>query len=224
MSTSCTRRLFGGIAPASPLARPRRASRCFAVDCWLEFHATSEHCCERGGQLLGGRPQRATTVSTGKKLVGDAYGPRVPIGGALSGKDFYKVDRVGALIARRLAKLIFLTGAARECSATVAFQPGVREASVVSLVNENGESLDSQRWGPLFDLSLAGVGDRYSGRTELADVARHGHFTDPALPWERFGEPGGDPSASHYSTGDRHASNAGNSSCQLRHRLPRPTF
>ena len=41
---------------------------------------------------------------SGKKLVVDAYGPRVPIGGgALCGKDFYKVDRSGAIIARRLA-------------------------------------------------------------------------------------------------------------------------
>jgi S-adenosylmethionine synthetase len=56
---------------------------------------------------------------SGKKLVVDAYGPRVSIGGgALSGKDFYKVDRAGALLPRCLAKAVVLTGAARECSHT----------------------------------------------------------------------------------------------------------
>ncbi len=55
----------------------------------------------------------------------DAYGPRVPIGGgALSGKDFYKVDRAGAILARRLAKLVVLTGVARECTAKLAISPG----------------------------------------------------------------------------------------------------
>ena len=48
---------------------------------------------------------------SGKKLVVDAYGPRIPIGGgALSGKDFFKVDRAGALHARRVAKAIVVTG------------------------------------------------------------------------------------------------------------------
>ena len=48
---------------------------------------------------------------SGKKLVVDAYGPRVPIGGgALSGKDFFKVDRAGAIAARRLALAIVLGG------------------------------------------------------------------------------------------------------------------
>jgi S-adenosylmethionine synthetase len=41
---------------------------------------------------------------SGKKLVMDAYGPMVPIGGgAYSGKDPHKVDRAGALLAREMA-------------------------------------------------------------------------------------------------------------------------
>ena len=43
---------------------------------------------------------------SGKKLVMDAYGPMVPIGGgAYSGKDPYKVDRAGAVLAREMAGL-----------------------------------------------------------------------------------------------------------------------
>jgi S-adenosylmethionine synthetase len=111
----------------------------------------------------------------------------VPIGGgALSGKDLYKADRAGAVIARRLAKGVVMTGAARECTVTVAFFPGEREASLVSLANEHGARLNPERWARLFDLSLAGVGDRYTLQTPLVDVARHGHFTDPTRPWERL--------------------------------------
>jgi S-adenosylmethionine synthetase len=41
---------------------------------------------------------------TGRKLVVDNYGPRIPIGGgAFSGKDPSKVDRSGAYMARRVA-------------------------------------------------------------------------------------------------------------------------
>jgi len=41
---------------------------------------------------------------TGRKIVCDQYGPRVPVGGgAFSGKDFTKVDRSGALMARYIA-------------------------------------------------------------------------------------------------------------------------
>jgi S-adenosylmethionine synthetase len=42
--------------------------------------------------------------TTGKKLVIDAYGPTVPIGGgAWCGKDFHKPDRAGGMLARRMA-------------------------------------------------------------------------------------------------------------------------
>jgi S-adenosylmethionine synthetase, C-terminal domain len=54
---------------------------------------------------------------SGKKLVMDAYGPCVPIGGgAWSGKDFFKADRAGGLHARRLAKLVVQLGLAAEAT------------------------------------------------------------------------------------------------------------
>lgn len=55
------------------------------------------------GMFLCGGPT-GDNGTTGKKLVMDAYGPGVPIGGgAWSGKDLHKPDRVGGLLARRLA-------------------------------------------------------------------------------------------------------------------------
>jgi S-adenosylmethionine synthetase len=93
------------------------------------------------GNFEVGGPEGDNGLS-GKKLVVDAYGPRVPIGGgALSGKDFFKADRAGAVLARRLAKAVVMSGAAPECSATLAITPGDRDFRIVSLVGASA-SLD----------------------------------------------------------------------------------
>lgn len=138
------------------------------------------------GNFVVGGPEGDNGLS-GKKLVVDAYAPRVAIGGgALSGKDFFKADRAGAIIARRLAKAIVLTGVARECVATLAFLPGANEAKIVSLSGDGGQQLDAARLGQLLDLSLDGAGERYALMASLAEIARWGHFTDNDRPWEKI--------------------------------------
>lgn len=60
------------------------------------------HCNPAGDWEVGGFD--ADTGLTGRKLVVDNYGPRVPIGGgAFSGKDPSKVDRSAAYMGRRIA-------------------------------------------------------------------------------------------------------------------------
>jgi len=135
--------------------------------------------------VLGAGPH-GDNGHSGRKLVVDAYGPRVPIGGgALSGKDFYQVDRAGALAARRLARAAVQTGVARECHVTLAFVPGQQEAQIIAL-RADGRLLDASRWAPLLDRSLGGIGDRYTGAVPLVEIARYGHFTDEQRPWERL--------------------------------------
>jgi S-adenosylmethionine synthetase len=136
--------------------------------------------------VSGTEDREGNTGQSGKTLVADGYGPRVPVGGgALSGKDFYKVDRAGAIMARRLARAAVMTGACRECLVTLAFVAGRPGGQIIALVGD-GQLLDASRWAGLLDLSLAGVGDRYTGQASLVDVARYGHFTSPGLPWERL--------------------------------------
>ncbi len=66
------------------------------------YTINSLHCNPAGEWNLGGFD--ADTGLTGRKLVVDNYGPRVPIGGgAFSGKDPSKVDRSAAYMARRVA-------------------------------------------------------------------------------------------------------------------------
>ena len=123
----------------------------------------------------------------GKKLVVDAYGPGVPIGGgALSGKDFFKVDRAGALHARRVAKAVVMTGVATEATVTLEWVPGSSVARILDIRCEGDRHLEPAPWSRLFDLSLESGGSAWTGAADLVDVARFGHFTSAELPWEQI--------------------------------------
>ena len=138
------------------------------------------------GTFEVGGPEGDNGLS-GKKLVVDAYGPRVPIGGgALSGKDFFKVDRAGAIHARRIAKAIVMTGAAVEALVRLAWFPGDASARLISIEGEGGRMLSISPWQTLFDLSLEASGEGWTGVADLLDVARNGHFTNGELPWEKL--------------------------------------
>ncbi|MFM7009231.1 MAG: methionine adenosyltransferase domain-containing protein [Betaproteobacteria bacterium] len=62
---------------------------------------------------------------TGRKLVADYYGPRIPLGGgALFGKHWTHIDRIGAKAARQAAVAAVKSGA-RECLLRIAYAPGI---------------------------------------------------------------------------------------------------
>jgi S-adenosylmethionine synthetase len=114
------------------------------------------------GNFEVGGPEGDNGLS-GKKLVVDAYGPRVPIGGgALSGQDFFKADRAGAVLAQKLAKSAVATGIAAECATTLAIFAGDETFRIVALRDGNGMTLDSRRWARLMGLSLASAGEFYA--------------------------------------------------------------
>jgi len=120
----------------------------------------------------------------GKKLVVDAYGPRVPIGGgAWSGKDFFKADRAGSLHARRLAKAVVQLGLAREATVTLGWFPGDRHARIISILDETATPLRTDAIGTFFDLSLLHSGIKFAV-DDLVDLARWGHFANDSYPWE----------------------------------------
>ena len=104
---------------------------------WLELrrHAQSalrdalgegplpELAVNAAGMFLCGGPT-GDNGTTGKKLVMDAYGPGVPIGGgAWSGKDFHKPDRVGGMLARRLALQCVQAGVGRRVRVQLEYRP-----------------------------------------------------------------------------------------------------
>lgn len=140
------------------------------------------------GAFEVGGPEGDNGLS-GKKLVTDAYGPRVPIGGgAWSGKDFFKADRAGGLHARRLAKLIVELGLAREATVTLGWFPGDREARVLDIAAPGLEPNSLEKIAGRTDLTLARSGETFAVPASLVEFARWGHFSGDPCPWERHGK------------------------------------
>lgn len=143
------------------------------------------HFNRMGDFELGG--PRGDNGLSGKKLVVDAYGPRVPIGGgAFSGKDFYTVDRAGAIGARALALAALRSGEAREVTVELLWHPGDRTPAIAAIVDGSGAPVNRGDWVDRIDLTLRHSGHRWPRQlgARLAGLAVEGHFgTD--RPWER---------------------------------------
>ena len=97
---------------------------------------------------------------SGKKLVVDLYGPRVPIGGgALCGKDVYKADRCGPLRARQLAVRL-ARASATEATVWSGWFPGQERPQFTCARLGDGRELDETAIDQLVglpDLSIKGA-------------------------------------------------------------------
>ena len=136
------------------------------------------------GMFVAGGPNGDNGLS-GKKLVVDAYGPGVPIGGgAWSGKDFFKVDRLGGMAARRLALESLLASDADEALVTLTYLPGGDRPARVDLLLD-GEPSDRSSCPPDSARSKAACCTDSSRRAvrALVELARWGH-QQPGMPWE----------------------------------------
>ena len=155
-----------------------------AVEIACAGRALPDFVLNGAGMFVCGGPNGDNGLA-GKKLVVDAYGPGVPIGGgAWSGKDFFKVDRLGGMAARRLALESLLASDAHEATVTLSYLPGSdRPARVELLLDGTGSTdvvvphefgaLESER---LHDLFVA-------VECALPDLARWGHQS-ANMPWE----------------------------------------
>ena len=95
---------------------------------WLDYKVDNItiHCNPAGDWSQGGFD--ADAGLTGRKLVVDNYGPRVPIGGgAYSGKDPSKVDRSAAYMARHIAVKELKKQGLRECWVYLSYAIGEKE-------------------------------------------------------------------------------------------------
>lgn len=137
------------------------------------------HINPAGDWNLGGFD--ADAGLTGRKLVVDNYGPRIPIGGgAFSGKDASKVDRSAAYMARKIAINYLKKYQASEVFVYLAYAIGYDrplEASVVVDGDEQvikGYDLSPSRIIALLDLR----------RPVYEATARYGHFGHADFSWE----------------------------------------
>ena len=117
---------------------------------------------------------------TGRKLVVDFYGPRVPVGGgALSGKHLGHIDRVAAYAARDAAVRAVRSGA-EECLVRLSYAPNVPGPLDVRYeMTGRGE----RQAADFFD--HAAMVSRYPAAAITARLGQGRHFYDATLPWNR---------------------------------------
>ena len=139
------------------------------------------------GDFCQGGPQGDNGLS-GKKLVVDHYGPDIPIGGgAICGKDAYKVDRVGPLRARQLAKMLALQ-TNLPARVRLGWSPGdsVPFLTEAALLEDNAwRALPGNRLPPQDWFSITTIfHDLELHLQDWPQVLLDGYFMEDSLPWE----------------------------------------
>ncbi|MBI3619967.1 methionine adenosyltransferase domain-containing protein [Candidatus Roizmanbacteria bacterium] len=125
----------------------------------------------------------ADSGCTGRKIVVDAYGPRIPVGGgAFSGKDATKVDRSAAYMARWIALRLLKKYGAKETLVKIGYVIG-RAEPVMQIALVDGAETDFD-----YDCRPPAIIERFALRKPIyLDLARNGHFgRGRALAWEKF--------------------------------------
>ncbi len=132
----------------------------------LELHLNPAGDWNQGGF-------EADTGLTGRKLIVDNYGPRIPIGGgAFSGKDPSKVDRSAAYMARRIAVDYLNQRHAREVFVRLAYAIGYAEPlERTVIIDGKPEQIEG------YDLTPRGIIQHLDLLRPIYEpTARYGHF------------------------------------------------
>ena len=118
---------------------------------------------------------------TGRKLIVDNYGPRIPIGGgAFSGKDPSKVDRSAAYVARKVAIDYLKARGAKEVYVYLAYAIGYDQPLEATVVIDGTEEIVTG-----YDLSPNGIIKLLDLKRPIYEqTARYGHFGYEGFSWE----------------------------------------
>lgn len=143
------------------------------IDDPVEFHINPA-----GDWNIGGF--EADAGLTGRKLVVDNYGPRVPVGGgAFSGKDASKVDRSAAYAARKIAVDYLKRENAKEVYVYLAYAIGYDQPLEATVVIDGRESRVEG-----YDLSPNGIISLLDLKKPVYEAtARYGHFGHSDFAW-----------------------------------------
>ena len=142
------------------------------------------------GSFVKGGPAGDTGL-TGRKIVVDAYGPSVPVGGgAFSGKDPSKVDRSAAYAARHLAKNIVSHGLADECLVRVSYAIGKAdpyELTVETFGTEKSEDKVLRNFISKFDMKPGAIIERLNLlEVNYKEDTLFSHFGHHDRNWEKI--------------------------------------
>lgn len=134
--------------------------------------SAKEYLINPAGEWTQGGFDADTGVS-GRKLIVDNYGPEVRIGGgSFSGKDYTKVDRSAAYMARQIAVRLLKARGAKEVETKIAYAIGKAEpVMAVAIVDGVEEDITG------YDLSPRGIREALKLDTvRYADTCTWGHF------------------------------------------------
>jgi len=142
--------------------------------------SVSIHANPAGNWQQGGFD--ADTGLTGRKLVVDNYGPRVPIGGGcFSGKDPSKVDRSAAYMARKIAIDYLKKRNAREVFCHLAYAIGKAEPEQATVTIDGAQEDVND-----YDLTPNGIIKFLNLKQPVyQQTASYGHFGHKYFSWER---------------------------------------
>ena len=133
------------------------------------------------GRFVVGGPDGDTGL-TGRKIIVDTYGGSAPHGGgAFSGKDYTKVDRSAAYIARYLAKNVVASKLAKKCLIQLSYAIGVAQPISIYLRTDKESEVNSKKIIEIInsyvDLSPEGIKTYLKlDRPIYQPTATYGHF------------------------------------------------
>jgi len=142
------------------------------------------------GRFVIGGPQGDAGL-TGRKIIVDTYGGwGAHGGGAFSGKDYSKVDRSAAYVARWIAKSLVNAGLARRALVQLSYAIGVAEPLSIFVETYGTSNKTSDELVEIirnnFDLRPGViVKDLDLARPIYAQTAKNGHFTNQEFTWEK---------------------------------------
>ncbi len=113
------------------------------------------------GRFVIGGPDGDTGL-TGRKIIVDTYGGSAPHGGgAFSGKDYTKVDRSAAYMARFIAKNVVAAKISKKCLIQLSYAIGVPDPISIFIETDLESKVDNQKLIQVikenFDLSPLGI-------------------------------------------------------------------
>jgi len=141
------------------------------------------------GRFVIGGPQGDAGL-TGRKIIVDTYGGwGAHGGGAFSGKDYSKVDRSAAYVARWIAKSLVNAKLARRALVQLSYAIGVAEPLSIFVESYGTSSKTSDELVEIirnnFDLRPGViVKDLDLAKPIYAQTAKNGHFTNQEFTWE----------------------------------------
>ncbi len=148
------------------------------------------------GRFVIGGPDGDTGL-TGRKIIVDTYGGSAPHGGgAFSGKDYTKVDRSAAYIARYIAKNVVATKLAKKCLLQLSYAIGVAKPISIYLKTDSGSDLNNNKIINIIknnvDLSPSGIKKHLKLDQAIYEAtSSYGHFGREYIPktgsfsWEK---------------------------------------